>query len=104
MINRVEKACRIIEVLRRGPVNRSEIDKALNQAPRYSEVLLREMKRSGLIESKRGPRGCYWLSDLGKTADVCDLAKAVLNNGSSSQPLIEAWKGMAPRSVLGVSP
>jgi len=61
----------ILELAKRqgqGPITASEIASSQVIPQRFLEVILNELKPSGLIESRRGVRGGYFLS--GKPEDI----------------------------------
>lgn len=45
-----------------GPVQLSEIAEEQNIPPKFLTVMLSQMSREGLVESRRGRDGGYWLS------------------------------------------
>ena len=45
-----------------GPVQLAEIAEAQNIPPKFLTVMLSQMNREGLIESRRGRDGGYWLA------------------------------------------
>ena len=45
-----------------GPVQLSEIAQAQNIPPKFLTVMLSKMSREGLVETRRGREGGYWLA------------------------------------------
>ncbi len=45
-----------------GPVQLSEIAEAQNIPPKFLTVMLSKMSREGLVETRRGREGGYWLA------------------------------------------
>jgi Rrf2 family protein len=45
-----------------GPVQMSEIAEAQNIPPKFLTVMLSQMIREGMVESRRGREGGYWLA------------------------------------------
>jgi Rrf2 family cysteine metabolism transcriptional repressor len=56
-----------------GPVRIEDIAKAQAIPQRFLEVVLNELKHSGLVEARRGPRGGYLLARLPRDITVADV-------------------------------
>ncbi|WP_106640317.1 RrF2 family transcriptional regulator [Allosphingosinicella vermicomposti] len=63
-----------------GPVRLSEIAAAQNIPPKFLTVMLSEMTRAGLIASRRGREGGYWLARAPQEISYGELVR--LTRGS----------------------
>lgn len=59
-----------------GPVTVGEISRRQRISARYLEQILHKLTRAGLVGSKRGPRGGYFLSKAPEALSVHDLLLA----------------------------
>lgn len=65
-----------------GPVKIHDIAKAQNVPPRFLEGILNELRHAGLVESRRGSEGGYFLADSTqhiRIADVIDVVEGGLS-------------------------
>ncbi len=63
-----------------GPVQLGEIAAAQNIPPKFLTVMLSQMARDGLIETRRGREGGYWLARPPETISYGELVR--LTRGS----------------------
>jgi Rrf2 family protein len=63
-----------------GPVQLAEIAEAQNIPPKFLTVMLSQMSREGLVETRRGREGGYWLAREPKDISYGDLVR--LTRGS----------------------
>ena len=59
------------------PISAQDIAKAQNVSTRFMEVILNELKRGGLIESKRGNEGGYVLAKDTNKLTVRDIIECI---------------------------
>lgn len=70
----------LFELARRGgqePIKNNEIAQAQAIPPRFLEVIMAKLKRSGLVASKRGFYGGYFLARAPADISVGDLFRAL---------------------------
>jgi len=63
-----------------GPVQLAEIADAQNIPPKFLTVILSQLSREGLVETRRGRDGGYWLARPPETVSYGDLVR--LTRGS----------------------
>ena len=63
-----------------GPVQLTEIAEAQNIPPKFLTVILSQMSREGLVETRRGREGGYWLARQPETISFGELVR--LTRGS----------------------
>ena len=63
-----------------GPVQLGEIADAQNIPPKFLTVMLSQMSREGLVETRRGREGGYWLARSPETISYGELVR--LTRGS----------------------
>jgi Rrf2 family protein len=95
-----------------GPVKGEAISKAQEIPMPFLENILSELRHNGLVQSRRGAEGGYWLSRLPREVTIADVIRIVegplasvrgarpdeLNYGGSAAPLQNVW--MALRSNI----
>ena len=59
-----------------GPVQIQDISRRQQISPRYLEQIFQNLKRAGLLKSKRGPQGGYALSRKPEEITVLDILNA----------------------------
>lgn len=63
---------------RRGePVKGEEVAHAQGIPPAFLESILSEVRQTGLLQSRRGPEGGYWLARPAEEITVADVVRAV---------------------------
>jgi Rrf2 family protein len=63
---------------RRGKAAQArEIAERQEIPPRYLEQILRDLRRAGIVEARRGPRGGYALARAPETVSLADVVRAV---------------------------
>ncbi len=70
----------VLELAKRagqGPVKISEIARAQKIPPRFLEVILSQLKRTGIVESRRGNEGGYMFSSNPATLNVLSVIEAI---------------------------
>ena len=55
------------------PVQIKDISRRQSISPRYLEQIFQDLKRAGLLKSKRGPNGGYFLSRKAEEITVADI-------------------------------
>jgi Rrf2 family protein len=68
----------------RGPTSIGEIAKAQAIPPRFLEAILAQLKRAGLVESRRGNEGGYVLARTPARVSVGDVLRVV--QGALAEP------------------
>jgi Rrf2 family protein len=63
-----------------GPVQLAEIAEAQNIPPKFLTVMLSQMSREGLVETRRGREGGYWLARAPESISYGELVR--LTRGS----------------------
>ncbi len=58
------------------PAQIKDISRRQNISPRYLEQIFQDLKRGGLLKSRRGPQGGYFLSRKPHEINVHDIIKA----------------------------
>ena len=61
----------------RAPVKGTALAEAQGIPLQFLEQIMLELKRAGLVQTKRGARGGYWLARGGDTVTVADVIRAV---------------------------
>jgi Rrf2 family protein len=72
-----------------GPVKIHDIAKAQNVPPRFLEGILNELRHAGLVESRRGSEGGYFLADPMqhiRVVDVIDVVEGGLSVAPQHKP------------------
>jgi Rrf2 family protein len=98
------------------PVTSESIASAQEIPAKFLEAILSELRQSGLVKSRRGAHGGYWLSRPASEISVADVLRAVegpmalvrgerpeqLDYHGSAEPLRDVWIAMraALRGVL----
>jgi Rrf2 family protein len=94
------------------PVTSDSIAKAQQIPAKFLESILSELRQAGLVKSRRGAHGGYWLSRPAAEISVADVIRAVegpmalvrgerpeqVEYHGSAEPLREVW--IAVRSAL----
>jgi len=57
-----------------GPIRVTEIAEAQDAPARFLEAILADLKKAGLVESRRGVKGGYW---LGRSPDQIKVAEVI---------------------------
>ncbi len=99
------------------PVTSESIAAAQHIPGKFLEAILSELRREGLVRSRRGTHGGYWLSRPAAEISVADVLRAIdgpmalvrgvrpeqVEYHGSAQPLLEVWVAVraALRDVLG---
>ncbi|MHC4124004.1 MAG: RrF2 family transcriptional regulator [Planctomycetota bacterium] len=60
-----------------GPVKTHDIAEAQQISPRFTEIILNELKHGGFVESKRGNEGGYMLAQDAKNVTVRDVIECI---------------------------
>ena len=79
------------------PVKAESIAAAQSIPPRFLETILSELRRSGIVGSKRGSDGGYWLARPPIDGSVADIIRAV------EGPLADVH-GQSPEEVVYAGP
>jgi len=58
------------------PVQVKDISKRQKISPRYLEQIFQRLKKTGVLKSKRGPHGGYYLAKMPKEITVGDILRA----------------------------
>ena len=88
-----------------GPVKGDRIAEAQDVPIKFLENILAELRRHGLVDSRRGAEGGYWLSRLPREVTIADVIRAVegplasvrgeradeLKYTGSAEPLAKVW-------------
>ncbi|PLX67446.1 MAG: hypothetical protein C0603_09335 [Denitrovibrio sp.] len=61
----------------KGPLRAASIAEKHNIPTRFLELILNELKSAGVIDSKRGAEGGFYLTDSPETITVYDLVRAI---------------------------
>jgi Rrf2 family protein len=80
------------------PVKGDQVALAQDIPIKYLENILAEMQRSGLVRSRRGARGGYWLAKPSDEITVADIIRAIegpLANVQGVQPQSVTFTGTA---------
>jgi Rrf2 family protein len=94
------------------PVTSESIATAQQIPAKFLEAILSELRHSGLVKSRRGAHGGYWLSKPASEISVADVIRAVegpmalvrgerpeqVEYHGSAEPLMEVW--VAVRAAL----
>ncbi|MGB8649538.1 MAG: Rrf2 family transcriptional regulator [Mycobacteriales bacterium] len=99
------------------PVTSESIAAAQDIPAKFLEAILSQLRQSGLVKSRRGAHGGYWLSRPAAEISVADVIRAVegpmalvrgerpehVDYHGSAEPLREVWVAVraALREVLG---
>ena len=99
------------------PVTSESIAIAQDIPAKFLEAILSQLRQSGLVKSRRGAHGGYWLSRPASEISVADVIRAVegpmalvrgerpeqVEYQGSAEPLLEVWVAVraALRHVLG---
>jgi Rrf2 family protein len=87
------------------PVTSESIATAQQIPAKFLEAILAELRHSGLVKSRRGAHGGYWLSRPASEISVADVVRAVegpmalvrgerpeqVEYHGSAEPLMEVW-------------
>lgn len=91
--------CQIIETIRPGKIDSTDIAAALGiRKNRFLERYLQQIRIAGLVHSVRGPDGGYWLTNVGRHADVLTIVERLY--GPQTSPLVTAWRGIMPGDLV----
>jgi Rrf2 family protein len=60
-----------------GPVKIEDVARAGGVPPKFLESILVQLKRGGLVDSKRGADGGYWLARPAEEISVADVLRAI---------------------------
>ena len=60
-----------------GPVKIDDVARAGGVPPKFLESILVQLKRAGLVDSKRGADGGYWLARPAEEISVADVLRAI---------------------------
>ena len=60
-----------------SPVKGTKLAEAQDIPLQFLEHILLDLKRAGIVRTKRGARGGYWLSQPAKSVTVADIIRAV---------------------------
>ena len=98
------------------PVTSESIATAQDIPAKFLETILSQLRQNGLVRSRRGAHGGYWLSRPAAEISVADVIRAVegpmalvrgerpekIDYHGSAQPLLEVWVALraAQRGVL----
>jgi Rrf2 family protein len=80
------------------PIKGDQLALAQDIPIKYLENILAEMHRSGLVRSRRGARGGYWLAKPSSEITVADIIRAIegpLANVQGVQPQAVTFTGSA---------
>src|SRR4051812_2549111 len=80
------------------PIKGDQLALAQDIPIKYLENILAEMQRSGLVRSRRGARGGYWLAKPADEITVADIIRAIegpLANVQGVQPQAATFTGTA---------
>ncbi|MSO86753.1 MAG: Rrf2 family transcriptional regulator [Acidimicrobiia bacterium] len=89
----VELADGYLQHRERVPVKADVLAAAQEIPPRFLETILSELRRSGIVGSKRGSDGGYWLARPPTEVSVADIIRAV------EGPLADVH-GQSPEEVV----
>ena len=60
-----------------GPIRVTEIAEAQDAPARFLEAILADLKKAGLVESRRGVKGGYWLGRSAEQIRVVDVIREI---------------------------
>lgn len=83
-----------------GPVKGDELSRAQDIPPKFLEAILTQLRQSGLLNSRRGAEGGYWLADEADHISLADIIRAVdgpLASVRGLQPEAVNYEGAAGR-------
>jgi Rrf2 family protein len=81
-----------------GPIKGERIASAQDIPPKFLENILLDLKQSGLIASRRGAEGGYWLARPADEVSLADIIRAVegpLANVRGARPEDLEYRGAA---------
>ena len=73
----VRAAIELAEADRKNPIKGDRLAQAQDIPMKFLENILSELRRSGIIGSRRGAEGGYWLARPPKEITVADIIRAV---------------------------
>jgi Rrf2 family iron-sulfur cluster assembly transcriptional regulator len=82
-----------------GPISVAELSRKQGVSISYLESLFSKLRKSGLVESMRGPGGGYSLGPLGADISIADIVTVV----DGIAPLFEAKTRTTPFARLRTS-
>ena len=88
-----------------GPVKGERLAEAQDIPLQFLEHILLDLKRAGIVRTKRGARGGYWLAQPASSVTVADIIRAVegplatvhgepaedIDYPGGSEPMREVW-------------
>jgi Rrf2 family protein len=83
-----------------GPVKGDELSRAQDIPPKFLEAILTQLRQTGLLNSRRGADGGYWLAYEADQISLADIIRAVdgpLASVRGLQPEAVTYEGAASR-------
>lgn len=80
------------------PAQIQDISRRQEISPRYLEQIFQSFKKAGILNSKRGPNGGYYLSRSPEAITV----KEIIQAAEGDIALVECVNGKAPKKKKGV--
>jgi Rrf2 family protein len=83
-----------------GPIKGDELSRAQEIPPKFLEAILTQLRQSGLLNSRRGAEGGYWLAHGADQISLADIIRAVdgpLASVRGLQPEAVSYEGAAVR-------
>jgi Rrf2 family protein len=72
-----------------GPVKGDVIARRHDLPVGFLEVVLGELRRGGLVDSKRGGRGGYWLARSADAITVADVIRVLEGESANPPPVVD---------------
>jgi len=85
-----------------GPVRVTEIAESQDAPARFLEAILADLKKAGLVESRRGVKGGYWLGRPAAQIKVAEVIRQI-DGPFAGVPGDDAARGEAARSAPSVA-
>jgi Rrf2 family protein len=85
---------------RNGPVKGDRLAEAQQIPPKFLEAILAQLRQAGLVQSRRGAEGGYWLARPPAQIRLADIIRAVdgpLASVRGQRPETVAYNGAAAR-------
>jgi Rrf2 family protein len=83
-----------------GPVKGEQLAAAQQIPPKFLEAILAQLRQSGLLQSRRGAEGGYWLARPAAEISIADIIRAAdgpLARVRGQRPEAVAYEGSARR-------